>query len=64
MPVITVQMGTGQAKDKKELIRRLTSAANEVTGIPESSYIVLIEELDHDNIGLGGFTLTEKLAKQ
>jgi len=64
MPVITVQMGKGQAKDKKELIERLTSVGTELTGIPESSFTVFIEELDHDCVGVGGQTLTDILASR
>ena len=60
MPIISIT--TGQLSDvrqKAELIRGLTSAAVQATGIAEQSFTVLIHELDELNIGLGGRTLAE-----
>ncbi|MCG8501995.1 4-oxalocrotonate tautomerase DmpI [Methanolobus sp. ZRKC2] len=62
MPVIIMKAGKIPAEMKKELIEKLTSAASEVTNIPENAYTVLIEELDLDNIGVGGQVLSEKHA--
>ncbi len=60
MPVIRVTMGKkNDVEMKKMLIEKLTSAAVEVTKAPASVFTVLIEELEHDNMGIGGQTLAE-----
>jgi 4-oxalocrotonate tautomerase len=59
MPVIKVMMGKVNVEMKKMLIEKLTSAAVEVTKAPASAFIVLIEELENDNMGVGGQTLAE-----
>lgn len=65
MPVITVDMGKTGNQVKTELIRNLTTTAAKATQIPEQSFIVLINEMDDQNIGIGGKTLEEvKAAKK
>lgn len=61
MPVITIEMGVGQADEeqKKKLINRLTADSVEITGIPVDKFTILIHELPHENIGVGGQTLKE-----
>ncbi|ADD67017.1 4-oxalocrotonate tautomerase family enzyme [Denitrovibrio acetiphilus DSM 12809] len=61
MPVITMQISKTTVEKKKELIEKLTAAAAEVTNISPSSFVVFIEEYEHDNIGVGGQTLTDKI---
>lgn len=64
MPVITIKMKKTQPEKKKELIEKLTSAAVEVTNSPASAFTVFIEEYEPDSIGIGGQTLSEKLANK
>ena len=65
MPVITVELGKTEKQVKTELIRNLTTTASKATQIPEQSFIVLINERDDQNIGIGGKTLEEvKMAKK
>jgi 4-oxalocrotonate tautomerase len=64
MPVIKVIMGKANVEMKKMLIEKLTSVAVEVTKSPASVFTVLIEELELDNIGIGGQTLAEKFANK
>ena len=59
MPVITVAMQSLPHEDKKALISALTTSAAQVTRIPESSFIVLVDELPEEAIGIGGKTLKE-----
>jgi len=62
MPVITVDMGIMESKEKKgELVKALTEAASSVTQIPADKFIVLINELERDNIGVGGRLLSDLL---
>jgi 4-oxalocrotonate tautomerase len=49
-------------KEKKAvLVRELTAKASEVTQIPAEKFIVLINEMERDNIGVGGKLLSEIL---
>ncbi len=59
MPVITIALSETTVEVKKELIATLTSAAAAVTKLPEQSFIVFVEELSPDAIGVGGRTLRE-----
>lgn len=63
MPVINVQIGKVQTEKKKELIKTLTTTASEITGIPESSFVVFIDEHEYENIGVGGESLADRRAK-
>jgi 4-oxalocrotonate tautomerase len=62
MPVIQMTMGKCSKEKKKELIERLTSTAIEITGIPAIEFTVAITELDYDNLGRSGKTITDILA--
>jgi len=53
-----------ETEKKKELIEKMTAAASEVTAIRPESFTILIQELDQDNIGLGGKTLREVIASR
>ncbi|HCM25803.1 MAG: 4-oxalocrotonate tautomerase [Treponema sp. GWB1_62_6] len=59
MPVITIDMHKTGTAEKTALIRNLTAAAADATKIPPQSFIVLINEMDDVNIGLGGVPLDE-----
>jgi 4-oxalocrotonate tautomerase len=60
MPVITVDIGMLPDREiKAALVKALTSSASSVTRIPEEKFIVLINELERDNIGVGGKLLSD-----
>ena len=59
MPVITIDISTMTTEKKAELVKELTVKASEVTKIPEDKFIVLINEMPRDNIGIGGRLLSE-----
>lgn len=60
MPIIYMD-GPALTKDQKaELVKNLTRVASEITKIPARSFIVLIEERDRDNVGVGGVLLSDK----
>jgi len=63
MPVITVDIGMLKDRETKdELVKTLTAAASSATQIPADKFIVLINEMDRDNIGVGGRLLSDILA--
>ena len=59
MPVIQITMGQTSKEQKKELIEKLTAQAIAITKIPAAEFTVLITELERDNIGRAGRTLTD-----
>ena len=62
MPVLIMKAGKISTDKKKELIKKLTDTAVEVTSLPASSFSVFIEEFDFDNMGSNGQTLSEKMS--
>ncbi len=62
MPVITIDLGIMESREQKtELVQALTDAAVSVTGIPADKFIVFINEMERDNIGIGGRLLSDIL---
>ncbi|WP_027364067.1 4-oxalocrotonate tautomerase DmpI [Desulfotruncus alcoholivorax] len=59
MPVITMDGPKLSLEQKAELVKAFTKIAAEVTKIPEKSFIVLIEERERDNVGVGGVLLSQ-----
>ena len=60
MPIINMKGPKLNKNEKKELIQKFTEAASEVTQIPEDAFVVLLEEMDQDNVGVGGEMLSER----
>ena len=63
MPSITIQLYKISTEKKEALIEKLSQAAAEVTEIPVDKFFTYIDEYETDNIGVGGKTLTEFMAK-
>ncbi len=61
MPVITIDLAMLPREKKAQLVQTLTQSASEITGIPQDKFIVLINELERDNIGVGGQLLSDRL---
>ena len=60
MPVITIDLGILDSREKKApLVAAVTAAASSATSIPAEKFTVLINELQRDNIGVGGKLLSE-----
>ena len=64
MPVLNLALGKDQlnSEQKSELIKSFTNSAAKISGLPEQSFIILINELDDENIGIGGQTLQVRKA--
>ncbi|WP_319532472.1 tautomerase family protein [uncultured Cohaesibacter sp.] len=63
MPVITMTLGKEQINEaqKRAFIQDVTALGAKISGIAEQSFIVFVEELETDNIGVGGTVLSDKL---
>lgn len=53
MPVIKIDCSAMEVEKKEQLIKSLTQTASSIMGIPEAAYVVLINEMCKDNIGVG-----------
>lgn len=60
MPVIRVDCSDMDIVQKEKLIKSLTKTASDIMGIPEAAYVVLLNEMNKDNIGVGGEMLSKK----
>ena len=60
MPYVNIKITReGATKEQKEqLIRRTTELLQDVLGKPPITTVVVIEEVDVDNWGMGGETIT------
>ena len=59
MPVIKVECAAMNVETKEKLIKSLTQTASSIMEIPEAAYIVLLNEMSKDNIGVGGEMLSK-----
>lgn len=59
MPIITYEGGSLTTEQKRELIKRLTEVATEVTKIPDKFYSITIKELPEENLGVAGQTVAD-----
>ena len=63
MPLINIEIGKLIREQKLELISRLSGVAAEITSIPLNAFMVVVNELEDDNIGIGGRTIGELKAE-
>ncbi len=61
MPVITVNIHKLEGEQKSGLIGKLTAAAAETVKVPEQAFVVLINELEDENIGIGGINRAQAI---
>ncbi|MCH4889235.1 4-oxalocrotonate tautomerase [Acidaminobacter sp. JC074] len=59
MPVVNITMSHADKAMKKKIISNVTKTLSETIQMPEKAFTVIIDEKDHDSIGLGGQTLSE-----
>lgn len=62
MPYVNVKITREGAtpEQKAELIRRMTQVLVDVLGKNPATTVVIIEEVDTDNWGIGGVSVTER----
>lgn len=59
MPIITVDTTPLTREQKNRIISEYTRIACEVTGLPPSAMIVIINEVKADDVGVGGVQLSD-----
>lgn len=63
MPTIFFYGPKLDKEKSREMIRSFTETASKVTGINKSSFVVYLRESGHDNVGVGGELLEDRLKK-
>jgi len=65
MPYVNVKITRegATAEQKAEVIRRMTQALVDILGKNPETTVVVIDEVDTDNWGIGGTTVTERRRK-
>ena len=66
MPYVNVKITREEAtsEQKAEVIRRMTQVLVDVLKKNPETTLVIIEEVDTDNWGIGGITVTERRRKK
>ena len=66
MPYVNVKITREEAtsEQKADVIRRMTQGLIEVLKKNPETTVVIIEEVDTDNWGIGGITVTERRRKK
>ena len=66
MPYVNVKITRegATAEQKAEVIRRMTQALVDILGKNLETTVVVIDEVDTDNWGIGGATVTERRRKK
>lgn len=64
MPTIFFYGPELDKEKKKELIESFTKKASELTGINESAFVVYLQSMGPENVGVGGELLEERHKRQ
>ena len=66
MPYVNVRITRegATAEQKEEVIRRMTQVLVDVLGKNPETTVVVIDEVETDNWGIGGITVTERRRKK
>lgn len=60
MPSIYVWHKSVKWYQKEQIVEEFTKSASKITGIPEESFYVFINEFLAENVGVGGKLLSKK----
>ena len=64
MPTIFFYGPKLDKEKSKEMIKSFTETASRLTGINQSSFVVYLRETAHENVGVGGELLEDRLKKR
>jgi 4-oxalocrotonate tautomerase len=60
MPVITIEAAKLTKEQKRNLVKELTTSAENIMNLPEQTFYVFVKENEIDNIGVAGQLLSDK----
>ena len=64
MPTIFFYGPKLDKEKSRKMIKSFTDTASSLTGINKSSFVVYLREAGHDNVGVGGELLEDRLKKR
>jgi 4-oxalocrotonate tautomerase len=60
MPTIFFYGPELDKEKKKELVKSFTKTASELTGIPETAFVVYLQSVSHEDVSVGGILLADR----
>lgn len=64
MPTIFFYGPELEMEKRKELVKSFTQKASELTGLPESAFVVYLKSSSPEEVGVGGELLSERKARK
>ncbi|MDI6724459.1 MAG: 2-hydroxymuconate tautomerase family protein [Methanobacterium sp.] len=58
MPVINIESPKMSKKQRESLVKQITEISAEILEMPKESIMILIKEIDHEHVGVGGALLS------
>lgn len=60
MPTIYFYGPELEKEKKQQLVKEFTETASRLTGIPQAGFVVYLQAVDRENVGVGGELLCDK----
>lgn len=60
MPVITIDTPPINKDQKRELVDKFAKEASKIIGLPVSTIVILIREVESENVGVGDILLCDR----
>jgi 4-oxalocrotonate tautomerase len=64
MPMMIFEGPVMDVEKKRALVKALTDAASQITGIRREAFTITIHENPHENIGVGGELLPDRMKRE
>jgi 4-oxalocrotonate tautomerase len=60
MPVITIDTPHISKEQKEKLVKTFAESASEIIGLPVSAMVIIINEVESENVGVGNVLLCNR----
>lgn len=60
MPVITIDAPPLNKEQKRELVNSFAKSASKIIGLPVSAMVIIINEVESENVGVGDTLLCDR----
>jgi len=60
MPVITIDAPPLNKEQKRELVNSFANTASKIIGLPVSAMVIIINEVESENVGVGDTLLCDR----
>ena len=59
MPVVNISISPQPVDKKAQMVKAVTQQLSNITSIPEEHFVIMINEIPKESIGVGGTLLSE-----